>query len=235
MNELLKVFLSLSLSGALLVFVLLLCKSLYKNKLSRQWQYYIWLVVIARLMLPFAPETNLVGNIFQIIDNTIQTEVNPQYEQNGTVLPETDFTQGDMSANAHTDLIGGEQPKPEIQPAQNVLHTALQYIWLVWLMGAIVLLIRKITVYQSFVKYIKAGRVEVSDIALWERFGKLVEQSGVKRTVGIYTNSLILSPLLIGFFRPCIMLPTTELSESDFQFTILHELTHYKRLDMFYK
>lgn len=41
--------------------------------------------------------------------------------------------------------------------------------------------------------------------------------------------------LLIGFFRPCIMLPTTELSESDFENTVLHELTHYKRRDMFYK
>lgn len=72
-------------------------------------------------------------------------------------------------------------------------------------------------------------------MALWEQIGSLIEQTGVRGAVGLYTNSLISSPLLIGFFRPCIMLPSAELPDSDFQYTILHELTHYKRRDMFYK
>ena len=41
--------------------------------------------------------------------------------------------------------------------------------------------------------------------------------------------------MLIGFFRPCIVLPTDDLSDSDFRYTILHELTHYRHRDMFYK
>ena len=64
MNELLKTALSLSLSGSLLILTLLLCKPLLKNRISKRWQYYIWLVVIARLLLPFAPEVNLMGTIF---------------------------------------------------------------------------------------------------------------------------------------------------------------------------
>lgn len=47
-----------------------------------------------------------------------------------------------------------------------------------------------------------------------------------------YYNS---SPLLLGFFRPCIMLPTDDLSDSDFQYTILHELIHFKQQDIIYK
>lgn len=49
MNELLKILLSLSLSGTLLILVLFLGKPLIKNRLSKAWQYYIWLIVIARL------------------------------------------------------------------------------------------------------------------------------------------------------------------------------------------
>lgn len=71
MNELLKMILSLSLSGALLILVLLLCKPLVKDKLSKRWQYYIWLIVVARLLLPFAPETNLMGTVFQHFDNAV--------------------------------------------------------------------------------------------------------------------------------------------------------------------
>lgn len=53
--------------------------------------------------------------------------------------------------------------------------------------------------------------------------------------VHLYTNSLISSPLLIGFFHPCIVLPGTDCPDLDLQYTIKHELQHYKRKDMFYK
>ncbi len=98
-----------------------------------------------------------------------------------------------------------------------------------------ILLIRKITIYQSFIRYIKAGRTKVSSIEHLEMLGKIAEQLKIKSTVGLYTNSLISSPLLIGFFKLCNILPTTELSDTDFRNTILHELIHYKRADMFYK
>ncbi|MDE7187986.1 MAG: M56 family metallopeptidase, partial [Lachnospiraceae bacterium] len=46
---------------------------------------------------------------------------------------------------------------------------------------------------------------------------------------------LISSPLLIGFIHPRIILPDADLSGSDFYYTMLHELIHYKRRDMLYK
>ena len=71
MNDGLITFLSLSVAGAILVLILLLLKPVYKNRLSHKWQYYVWLIVIARLLIPFAPETNLVSNLF----SNISTEV----------------------------------------------------------------------------------------------------------------------------------------------------------------
>lgn len=235
MNELLKMILSLSLSGALLILILLLCKPVIKNKLSKRWQYYIWLIVVARLLLPVATETNLMGTLFQNFDNSvIQTNEYLQSQQSNPALPKTDSAVHDK----RTGTAGGEYTKPEkLLPGR--FHMALQNIGsiclLIWFIVAVGLMIRRVTVYQSFIKYIKAGRREVSDLALWEQIGTLAEQTGVRRAVGLYTNSLISSPLLIGFFHPCIMLPTTELSDSDLQYTILHELAHYRRRDLFYK
>lgn len=221
MIELLKILLSLSLSGALLILVLLLCKPLYKNRLSRQWQYYIWLIVIARLLLPFTPETSLVGNLFRKVDFSI-VQISTNESTDSHLSPKTDFAEHDTFPKNQVDMTTEEFPEFEI-------------CVLVWLMVSVGLLIRKATIYQSFVKYINAGRMEVTDMRLWEQLGKLVEQAGVKRTVELYTNSLISSPLLTGFLHPCIMLPSVELSDSDLKNTILHELTHYKRYDMFYK
>lgn len=69
MNEAFKVPLSLSCSGALLIVLFRLCRPLFRSRLSKQWQYYIWLVVVVRLLLPFAPEINLMGAVFQSIEN----------------------------------------------------------------------------------------------------------------------------------------------------------------------
>lgn len=239
MKELLKMILSLSLSGTLLIFVLLLCRPLVKDRISKRWQYYVWLIVIARLLLPFAPGTNLMGTLFQHFDNAVmQAEISLEPEQGSPVLPETDFADqskvpGQVGSGDGQQLAPGKVTVPGlfVMAKQNIAAICLMG----WFIVAACLLIRKITIYQSFVKYINAGRIEICDMRLWERAGELIAKAGMKGTVELYANRLISSPLLIGFFHPCIMLPTTELSETDFENTILHELTHYKRGDMFYK
>lgn len=233
MNELLKVVLSLSFSGALLIFVLFFCKPLFRNRISKRWQYYIWLVVVARLLLPFTPQTSLVGTLFQGIDRgTVQMEVAPAPAQGDTTA--TPQPENGMAA------VAGFKPQAKEAPLTLSARAAgagviLQNLWLIWLVVALILLIRKITVYQGFVRYIRAGRAEVSDTAILDRLAVIGEQSGVKRPVELYTNSLISSPLLLGFFRPCIVLPSADMPNSDFEYILLHELTHYKRRDMFYK
>ena len=94
-----KLILSLSLSGSILILILFLCKPLFQSKMSKAWQYYIWLAVIARLLLPFAPEHNLVGSLFRNYDYAAS-----QLERK--MLPESGFAslQGtDLFPNTITD------------------------------------------------------------------------------------------------------------------------------------
>ena len=229
MIELLKLILSLSLSGSLLILVLLLGKPLYQNRFSKRWQYYIWLIVIARLLLPLSPTSSLMGDLFQRLDQSvIVKQSSPQLASM--------VTAADPLPARQADLKGGEQPPPAaLGKGPEAAHKGAAILLAVWLIAAFGLFIRKVTLYQSFVRYITAGRQEIADFTLWEQLGELVEQAGVKKTVGLYTNSLIASPLLLGFLKPCIILPTAELPETDWQYTILHELTHCKRRDMAYK
>ncbi len=68
MADVMKVWLSLSLSGGILILVLWLGRVWFQERFSRRWQYYIWLLVIARLWIPFAPAQNLVGVLFQSVE-----------------------------------------------------------------------------------------------------------------------------------------------------------------------
>lgn len=51
MQEIMNTVLMLSLSGTFLAGILFLLRPLYRRRLSKRWQYYIWLVVIARLLV----------------------------------------------------------------------------------------------------------------------------------------------------------------------------------------
>ena len=52
MKELFMCVLSLSLSGALTGLLILLMRPVTGRYFSRRWNYYIWLLVIARLVIP---------------------------------------------------------------------------------------------------------------------------------------------------------------------------------------
>ena len=235
MSAALKIFLSMSFSGSLLILALLLGKRFLKNKISRQWQYYIWLVVVVRLLLPFGPEASLMGKAYQAVDQAISQaaplppqQQSPQSGPGGNLAPAVGAEQHNETVNSPADDVTAAPPLQEI----GVLTA--DHVWLIWLAAALGLLIRKITIYQGFARYIRAGWTPVSDIELLDRVSAAAEQAGVRQPAELCVNPLISSPLLMGFFHPCIVLPRADLSEKDFYYTVLHELIHYKRRDMFY-
>ena len=235
MNMVLKVFLSMSFSGALLILALVCGERFLKHKISRQWQYYIWLIVILRLLLPFGPETNLMGKTYQAVDeaitqNTSLSEAQEPVNAPGNVLP--------PAVGSEPDNENTNSPVEELvtaHPLKDITSLMINHIWLIWLMVALGMLIRKVTIYQGFIRYINAGLSPVSDMGILDRLSVVAERVGIKKPIELCVNPLISSPLLIGFFHPCIVLPSVDISEKDFQYIVLHELTHYKRRDMFYK
>lgn len=228
MNGVLKTFLAMSISGSLLILALLLGKGLWREKVSRQWQYYIWLIVILRLLLPFGPEARLLGGAYQAVRQAIvQAAPLPPQSVHGA------SEEGAVSPGGWE-----ESPAKGTAAARPLLEfgaALVEHLWLIWLAAALGLLLRSITLYQSFMSYIRAGWTPVSDVALLDRLSIAAEQMGIHRPVELFVNPLISSPLLVGVFRPCIVLPRADLSEQDFQYTVLHELTHCKRWDVLYK
>ena len=235
MNLVLKIFLSMSFSGALLILALLWGKRFFKNKASRQWQYYIWLVVILRLLLPFGPETSFMGKTCQAVEQTI-TQAAPSFEMQNPFHTRENILNPTVSLTPESG--NSSSPAEEsatAHPFQDILSLLFHQTWLIWLVVALGMLIRKITIYQSFIRYINVVLIPVSDIRILDKLSIIADQECIKKPVELCINPLVSSPLLIGFFHPCIVLPGMDISEKDFQYIALHELTHYKRRDIFYK
>ena len=231
MSEVWKVILSLSLSGTVLMGMLLLFCRLFQRKLSRGWQYYIWLVFAARLLIPFSGELNLTGSVFAELEQSAgQENLSAGTEQDVCRLQES------VDISQERDITSALQPEEYLSDSGKAEQNGAEgtAAGILWLTGAAALLIRKIVIYQRFIRCMRAGS-EPADLELLERFGRIAEEMGIKRTVELRINGLASSPLLAGFIRPMVILPSAELSEKDFHYTALHELTHYRRLDVCYK
>ena len=224
MSEFIKILLSLSVSGALLLLLILGLKPLYKNKFSKRWQYYIWIVVALRFLLPFTPDTTIIGSLFEKFDTTAITNEIP--------------TPPNVPVPADT---GNSKAEP-IQTNREITTAAMRepvdkYVCLffIWSALALVLFVRKVTVYQGFIQYIKAGNKEVSDIKILNLLSDCEEKLNIKTRVEISCNPLLASPMLIGFLRPRIILPAHEWEDKELSYIFVHELVHYRQRDMFYK
>lgn len=59
--------------------------------------------------------------------------------------------------------------------------------------------------------------------------------AGVTCEVRLLVSPLVQSPMLVGFFRPTILLPSEHLPDSDARYILAHELTHFRRRDLWKK
>ncbi len=225
MREVLKTAASLSLSGSLAILVLLALRPLLRERFSRRWQYYVWLIAVFRLLLPLSPELSPVGSLFR--ETAAPVAVRTGVPQ----PPETAPTKNLTAVKPAPPVL----PESSAAPKSAALPDPAEVLALVWLGGALVLLVWKATSCQGFSRYLRAGCREVENPALLDLLARTGERLGVRRPVELYENPLAASPMLLGLFRPCIVLPSAEMAEADFRHTVLHELTHYRRRDLLYK
>jgi len=89
MNEQIKLILSLSLSGSILAGIVIVMKPFIKHKLSRSIQYYIWIVVLLRLLIPFSIEDSIMNKVFYGNQTSIVINAQDEYRVDTRVTENT--------------------------------------------------------------------------------------------------------------------------------------------------
>lgn len=232
MNLIFKTILSMSLSGTLLILLLLFGGVILKNRISRQWQYYIWLIVLLRLLIPFGPEASLMGHAYRAADRMIAQVTQSSIQRNPQAASEKEAADANLPDTA-SGLTSANVENGSSH--SDGMALAGKYLWVVWLVVALGMLIRKISMYRSYIRYVRSGAEAVSDVALLDRLAVTAQQMGICRAIDLCVNPHVASPMLIGYFHPCIVLPCADVQEDKFCYMAVHELTHYKRRDIFYK
>ena len=73
---------------------------------------------------------------------------------------------------------------------------------------------------------------EASTAAFYE---SLWREMGLKKAPPLRFSRAVDSPMAAGLFRPCLLLPGEPVEARELAFILRHELTHYRRRDLWYK
>lgn len=221
MNEAaLRTIITMTLTGSIVALLLIVIKPLIKNRLPKSVQYYVWLIVIAAFLIPFSklivlptPITNLpVANISEAVQQYVIT-----------VEEEIDRVQSVQAQNGFDEQRTEEATSP--------LSTGVTILLIIWPFAALVCLGINLFSYLVFVRKLRRSYTE----AMIEETSMLMALSKQMRPPALFRSRLAPTPMLIGLFRPIIILPDREYTEAQLKNVLLHELTHLRHHDIIIK
>lgn len=216
--EVSRIILSMTIIGSILSVFLLILKPMTKGRLPKSFQYYMWFSVVIALMLPISeivvipvsnPSILSMKSMYDITQRFVDTALDKPF--NLVFAPQNENGQN-MGQIAYL-------------PSTAVILSVF------WQFGMIMVLGFHILCYVSYVRKlgrynIRAGQRET------EVLNALLES---KKTLKLYKNSMVKTPILIGFFRPAVILPDKAYEDMMLRNILMHEVTHWKRHDIFVK
>ena len=209
MTEGWKLLLSLTLSGSLMALGAGGVGRLLRNRVPRAFCYYLWLVVLLRFVCPIgAPES--------LSHRAVEAPA-----ELWTVVR----TEQTLASPEEEQPPRGEGTKAGWQITPGLALTLL------WGGGAALVLGFQLCALRKFCRELAetAGPVQSWELELYRSLTPGLRAPRLLRSCGAD------SPVLTGVFRPVIYLPAEEMDPRRLGYALSHELTHWRRADVWYK
>jgi len=143
MNVVVKILLSLTLSGSILAVIIFAMKPFIKQKLSKSIQYYIWIVVLLRMALPFSFKTSIMNELFY--GNAVQTTATSQVEAQKASASGQNIVNSQSVINVQDNAVNVESTQGNY--FQELFNRYALYIWMI---GTIIVVSINLIGYARF-------------------------------------------------------------------------------------
>lgn len=223
-----------SFSSSLLILLVLTVRALGKSRLSCRVRYALWLVVLARLLVPVqliespwditpsVPDALTEKQFGREAVSTLELDT-AGYHEHGEPLFKSDTDREvweTFSTDAPAETNTGERSLiSQVLPDQATAawytyHWSYADILLaVWLTGMVVLALVLVVSDLRFIRRLKRGRVDYDVLC-----------GGLR----VYIAEKLASPCLVGVFRPAVYLtPESTRDEQTLRHVLAHETTHW--------
>lgn len=234
MADFVSILLQMSVAGSLMILLLLVLRYVVFRKMPATVYYYLWILVLLRFVLP-------VPGVLRAVE---QLPVEPQYVSEpveyisggfdrvytlpgrivGPKTPAISQISGEAAAIIHSDD-GAELALPTFPDLPWT-----EIIFILWLSGMLISLAHYIIGYLRFSSLIRRYRIrpELDDTRCYSRLRR-------RRKPELIRSDYVRTPMLMGVFRPFLVLPDADYTQTQLENIFLHELMHYSRRDIVYK
>lgn len=197
---------SVAMSAISLVYMAVL--PYLSKRYSATWLYYIWMVVITGWVFPFWP--HLKNDVFPLQIPKFQILQAKQIEIDESIILASGINQ--------TSFIP--------------LWWIIAGIWGICTVGIIA---QNAWRHKRFLSLVNRWGEAVTHPQTLTILDSLRTDMKIRKQVGLMTCSFLTSPMMVGFFRPVILLPAIQMDADEMTFILRHELIHFKRHDLWYK
>lgn len=233
-----------SIMSAMLIILIFLVKVIFKEKLSAKWHYYIWLILVIRLIIPYTPEFSpKMNDIFpQIKDNVrIQAEnhtIGLDANSNTDSKNENEKSNYKYNTNYNSEAID-EKDVPLYSRVEEKNNgkwslTILGIASKIWVMGIFFFLFYLIFINCIMYYKIKKSSEIVQSCGIQNILDECRKLVNIVSHIPVIYQKHIKTPAICGVFKPKMLIPVNilnQLSPDETKYVVLHELCHFKRRD----
>ena len=232
-----------SVLASILVVFILIIKVLLRDRLGPKWHYYIWFLVLIRLLMPidlqspvsiynyiYTPET---ASVYYDLSNPREQVSQPQEEMRAGREPEHDMSIPPGTIPGGSESFEAEPFPPETSTSPD-FPSIYEIAFYIWLAGVIILILHMALINVRYWNAIRRDK-PVKDEGVLQLFEESKERLGIKKRIPLVQTDIVNTTTLYGFIQPRLLLPSNineKLSLDELRFIFYHELSHIKQKDI---
>lgn len=200
-----------------------LVRKIWDKRISPQWKYLMWMVLLLALMVPWRPQSPvcLTGSVQQVEDVSYREAYSTAHLE--------------VAQDAQNPQLAPQQLEQNQQQERLLLWKSVLFdvaLPLIWFVGMLIWLGILLRTQRTFSRKIRAATVEQS--AFSPMAAQCRRQLGIRQAIPVVVQNYVTSPALAGILHPRILLPACahQMAPDTLRFVLLHELGHYKRRDL---
>lgn len=202
----------MTLTGSIVFLLFRLAEPITKRYFSASWHYNLLKCVALFFCIPFG-QLNHLFSLNKFYKSNLLVAVAPAKEQGATAI--TGIMNNFKQFGVHKDLL-------------------ISYLVIIWVTGMIILLFWQSLCYINFRFTISVNKYRANPEL--QKIAELcAKQLKIKKSMNIWVNEFIDTPMMIGFMSPVILIPSDKIDAESAKHVLTHELIHFKSKDLFVK
>lgn len=226
LNNLVQIGLTVS-AAALVLFLL---RKVMKKRYPARAICFVWAILAIRLLIPVQltlPDPPVQVTPIKYV--AFREDLGSISYENGTPLQPVERT-GPVQFQTFT-----ESESWDGSLSSDKLIPVAKMLFILWGMGMLAYAIWQAYSYMSFLYLAREAGQPAERDTLHRVLAEQKQSLGIRRDIPLVVTPAADCPMLAGFVRPALYLPDEALSEQEAMFIFRHELTHYKRGDLWLK